>query len=56
MSSRVPSMLAAITGLCVLAILVGAAELRAQVERPLLVEGTNTVFQRVLTRPGTPRG
>ena len=55
MSSRIPSTLAAFTGLCMLALLFGAAELRAQVERPLLVEGTNTVFQRVLTRPGTSR-
>ena len=38
-----------------LALLFGAAELRAQVERPLLVEGTNTVLQRVLTRPGVSR-
>ena len=27
----------------------------AQERRPLLVEGKNTVFQRVLTRPGAPR-
>ena len=27
----------------------------AQERRPLLVEGKNTVFQRVLTRPGVPR-
>ena len=55
MSSRIPSSLAAFTGLCLLALLFGTAELQAQVERPLLVEGTNTVFQRVLTRPGTSR-
>ncbi len=27
----------------------------AQEERPLLIDGTSTLYQRVLTRPGTPR-
>ena len=32
-----------------------ARKAEAQERRPLLVEGTSTVYQRILTRPGTPR-
>ena len=38
----------------VLAGVVGPA-VEAQEERPLLIDGTSTLYQRVLTRPGTPR-
>ncbi len=39
--------------LAALALLFVAPDVGAQAGRPLLVEGTSTVFQRVLTRPGT---
>ncbi|TDA81829.1 hypothetical protein, partial [Halomonas marinisediminis] len=35
-----------------LALLGAAAPVAAQTARPLLLEGTQTVFQRVLTKPG----
>lgn len=33
----------------------GPADLAAQQRRPLLLEGTQTIYERVLTRPGTTR-
>ncbi len=44
---------AAVRAPLLLVLFASAPDLAAQVERPLLVEGTNTVFQRVLTRPAT---
>jgi len=38
-----------------LAVGLPAGNADAQERRPLLAEGTSTVYQRVLTRPGTPR-
>lgn len=46
--------LAFILGAALCAALIAPSPLSAQNARPLLVDGTNTVYQRVLTRPSTP--
>ena len=42
------------SAIVVLAVLAGPAA-QGQEDRPLLIDGTSTLYQRVLTRPGTPR-